>query len=140
MVFLCITKVSVFIRTVYESKMFFFRQIQVDYVGRNILSKLLNEWRLMDELGVLRAIYLLGSGIFRIPGFWCFGYLFVDILNFLNLTLHFPHPGDLLQHFLTVIFDKLDKGESWDDDFELNMLLQVNAHVKAILIWFGRLV
>ncbi|KAF7120842.1 hypothetical protein RHSIM_Rhsim13G0049200 [Rhododendron simsii] len=66
---------------------------QVDYVGRNILSKLLNEWRLMDELGVLRAIYLLGS-------------------------------GDLLQHFLTVIFDKLDKGESWDDDFELNMLLQ----------------
>ncbi|GMP44141.1 hypothetical protein CsSME_00013206 [Camellia sinensis var. sinensis] len=66
---------------------------QVDYIGRNILSKLLYEWRLMDELGVLRAIYLLGS-------------------------------GDLLQHFLTVIFDKLDKGETWDDDFELNMILQ----------------
>ncbi|KAI8015972.1 Mitogen-activated protein kinase kinase kinase 5 [Camellia lanceoleosa] len=65
---------------------------QVDYIGRNILSKLLYEWRLMDELGVLRAIYLLGS-------------------------------GDLLQHFLTVIFDKLDKGETWDD-FELNMILQ----------------
>lgn len=32
---------------------------------------------------------------------------------------------DLLQHFLTVIFNKLDKGESWDDDFELNMVLQV---------------
>lgn len=66
---------------------------QVNYIGRNILSKLLYEWRLMDELGVLRAIYLLGS-------------------------------GDLLQHFLTVIFDKLDKGEAWDDDFELNMILQ----------------
>lgn len=33
--------------------------------------------------------------------------------------------GDLLQHFLTVIFNKLDKGETWDDDFELNTLLQV---------------
>lgn len=33
--------------------------------------------------------------------------------------------GDLLQHFLTVIFNKLDKGESWDDDFELNTILQV---------------
>ncbi|GFY96777.1 Spc97 / Spc98 family of spindle pole body (SBP) component [Actinidia rufa] len=66
---------------------------QVDYVGKNILSMLLYEWRLMDELGVLRDIYLLGS-------------------------------GDLLQHFLTVIFDNLDKGVSWDDDFELNMILQ----------------
>ncbi|KAA8519662.1 hypothetical protein F0562_013893 [Nyssa sinensis] len=66
---------------------------QVDFVGRHILSKLLYEWRLMDELGVLRAIYLLGS-------------------------------GDLLQHFLTVIFNKLDKGELWDDDFELNTILQ----------------
>ncbi|KAL6995576.1 hypothetical protein U1Q18_005711 [Sarracenia purpurea var. burkii] len=66
---------------------------QVDHVGRNILSKLIHEWRLMDELALLRAIYLLGS-------------------------------GDLLQHFLTVIFDKLDKGESWDDEFELNMILQ----------------
>lgn len=66
---------------------------QVDYIGRNMLSKLLCEWRLMDELGVLRAIYLLGS-------------------------------GDLLKHFLTVTFDKLDKGECWEDDFELNMILQ----------------
>lgn len=48
----------------------------------------------MDELGVLRTIYLLGS-------------------------------GDLLQHLLTVMFNKLDKGESWDDDFELNTVLQV---------------
>jgi len=28
-----------------------------------MLLKLMNEWRLMDELAVLRAIYLLGSGI-----------------------------------------------------------------------------
>ncbi|KAG5543385.1 hypothetical protein RHGRI_016200 [Rhododendron griersonianum] len=68
--------------------------LQVDYVGRNILLKLLYEWRPMDELGVL------------------------------HLALHLPHPGDLLQHFLNVIFDQLDKKESWDDDFELNMILQ----------------
>lgn len=37
---------------------------QVDYIGHLILSKLMKDWRLMDELGVLRAIYLLGSGIF----------------------------------------------------------------------------
>jgi gamma-tubulin complex component 5 len=37
---------------------------QVDYIGRHILSKLMTDWRLMDELAVLRAIYLLGSGIF----------------------------------------------------------------------------
>ncbi|TXG52340.1 hypothetical protein EZV62_021509 [Acer yangbiense] len=67
---------------------------QVDHIGRLILSKLMNDWRLMDELAVLRAIYLLGS-------------------------------GDLLQHFLTVIFNKLDKGETWDDDFELNTILQI---------------
>ena len=33
--------------------------------------------------------------------------------------------GDMLQQFLITIFDKLDKGSSWDDDFELNTLLQV---------------
>ncbi|XP_042046707.1 gamma-tubulin complex component 5-like isoform X1 [Salvia splendens] len=66
---------------------------QADYIGRTMLSKLLNDWRLLDELGFLRAIYLLGS-------------------------------GDLLQHFLSVIFNKLDKGESLDDDFELNTILQ----------------
>ncbi|XP_068481400.1 uncharacterized protein [Phaseolus vulgaris] len=71
----------------------FYIQKQVDYIGVNILLKLMNEWRLMEELAVLRAIYLLGS-------------------------------GDLLQHFLTVIFNKLDKGEAWDDDFELNTILQ----------------
>lgn len=37
---------------------------QVDYIGSHMLSKLLKDWRLMDELEVLRAIYLLGSGIF----------------------------------------------------------------------------
>lgn len=34
----------------------------MDYIGSLILSKLMNGWRLMDELAVLRAIYLLGSG------------------------------------------------------------------------------
>ncbi|KAK8946948.1 hypothetical protein KSP39_PZI006904 [Platanthera zijinensis] len=32
--------------------------------------------------------------------------------------------GDLLQGFLNVIFDKIVKGESWDDEFELNTTLQ----------------
>lgn len=73
---------------------------QVDKIGSHILSKLLYDWRLMDELGVLHAIYLLGS-------------------------------GDLLQHFLTVIFNKLDKGESWDDDFELNTVLQESIRNSA---------
>ncbi|KAJ4967342.1 hypothetical protein NE237_019191 [Protea cynaroides] len=73
---------------------------QVDYIGGHILLKLLNGWRLMDELGVLRAIYLLGS-------------------------------GDLLQQFLTVLFEKLDKGECWDDDFELNTILQESIRNSA---------
>ncbi|CAJ1973361.1 unnamed protein product [Sphenostylis stenocarpa] len=75
-------------------------QKQVDYIGVNMLLKLMNEWKLMDELAVLRAIYLLGS-------------------------------GDLLQHFLTVIFNKLDKGEAWDDDFELNTILQESIRNSA---------
>jgi len=33
--------------------------------------------------------------------------------------------GDMLQQFLITIFDKLDRGSSWDDDFDLNNLLQV---------------
>lgn len=37
--------------------------LQVDKIGGQILSKLMYDWRLMDELGVLRTIYLLGSGI-----------------------------------------------------------------------------
>ncbi|KAE9609391.1 hypothetical protein Lal_00020252 [Lupinus albus] len=75
-------------------------QKQVDYIGRNMLLKLMNEWRLMDELAVLRAIYLLGS-------------------------------GDLLQHFLTIIFNKLDRGEALDDDFELNTILQESIRNSA---------
>ncbi|KAM3341979.1 gamma-tubulin complex component 5 [Capsicum galapagoense] len=73
---------------------------QADCIGRNILSKLLREWRLLEELEVLRAIYLLGS-------------------------------GDLLQHFLTVVFNKLDKGEGLDDDFELNTTLQESIRYSA---------
>ncbi|KAI3440328.1 Gamma-tubulin complex component [Psidium guajava] len=73
---------------------------QVDYIGKQILLKLMHDWRLMDELAVLRAIYLLGS-------------------------------GDLLQHFLTVIFNKLDRGEKCDDDFELNTLLQESIRNSA---------
>ncbi|KAK9164376.1 hypothetical protein Syun_005278 [Stephania yunnanensis] len=73
---------------------------QVDCVGKHILLKLMNDWKLVDELAVLRAIYLLGS-------------------------------GDLLQQFLTMLFNKLDKGESWDDEFELNTLLQESIRNSA---------
>lgn len=73
---------------------------QLDHIGKKILSKLMGEWRLMDELSVLRAIYLLGS-------------------------------GDMLQQFLITIFDKLDIGNSWDDDFELNNLLQESIRNSA---------
>jgi gamma-tubulin complex component 5 len=77
-----------------------FFPFQVDHIGKQILSKLMGEWRLMDELFVLRAIYLLGS-------------------------------GDMLQQFLITIFDKLDRGSSWDDDFELNNLLQESIRNSA---------
>ncbi|XP_010477302.1 PREDICTED: gamma-tubulin complex component 5-like [Camelina sativa] len=73
---------------------------QTDYIGKVILSRLMNDWKLMHELAVLRAIYLLGS-------------------------------GDLLQHFLTVIFDRLGKGESSNDDFELNIILQESIRNSA---------
>ncbi|KAL8227385.1 hypothetical protein R6Q57_017217 [Mikania cordata] len=78
----------------------FYIKKQVDNIGSQILSKLLHEWKLMDELGVLRNVYLLGS-------------------------------GDLLQHFLAVVFKKLDKGESWDDNFELNTVLQESIRNSA---------
>ncbi|KAL3617819.1 hypothetical protein CASFOL_038140 [Castilleja foliolosa] len=78
----------------------FYIKKQADYIGRTMLSKLLHDWRLLDELGVLRGIYLLGS-------------------------------GDLLQHFLSVVFNKLDKGESLDDDFELNTILQESIRNSA---------
>ncbi|XP_042427323.1 gamma-tubulin complex component 5-like isoform X2 [Zingiber officinale] len=35
---------------------------QVVHVGKQMLSRLMNDWKLMNELGVLHAIYLLGSG------------------------------------------------------------------------------
>ncbi|VVA95921.1 unnamed protein product [Arabis nemorensis] len=73
---------------------------QVDYIGKVILTKLMNDWKLLHELAVLRAIYLLGS-------------------------------GDLLQHFLTVIFDRLGKGEASNDDFELNIILQESIRNSA---------
>ncbi|KAK7828584.1 hypothetical protein CFP56_030094 [Quercus suber] len=38
---------------------------------------------------------------------------------------------ECLTHFLTVIFNKLDKGETWDDDFELNTLLQESIRNSA---------
>lgn len=46
-----------------------------------------------------------------------------DVNMFLMIQLE--SSGDMLQQFLITIFDKLDKGNSWDDDFELNTLLQV---------------
>lgn len=46
-------------------------------------------------------------------------------VSFVNRIGTLLSPGDLLQHFLTVIFNKLDKGESLDDEFDLNMILQV---------------
>ncbi|OWM80759.1 hypothetical protein CDL15_Pgr006789 [Punica granatum] len=78
----------------------FYIKKQVDLIGKQILSKLILDWRLMDELAVLRAIYLLGS-------------------------------GDLLQHFLAVIFNKLDRGETWDDEFDLNTILQESISNSA---------
>lgn len=77
-----------------------FIQQQVDHVGQQILSKLMDEWRLMDELAVLRAIYLFGS-------------------------------GDLLQQFCSVLFNKLDRGEPWDDYYELNTMLQESIRSSA---------
>ncbi|THU73829.1 hypothetical protein C4D60_Mb04t26970 [Musa balbisiana] len=73
---------------------------QVDHVGKHMLLRLMNDWKLLDELGVLRAIYLLGS-------------------------------GDLLQQFLIVTFNKLDRGDIWDDEFELNTMLQESIRNSA---------
>lgn len=86
----------------------------------------MNEWGLMVELAVLRIIYLLGSGIL-----WHAELLVLDCVGLQTSQVPdvfadvFLSIGDLLQHFFTVIFGKLDKGETWDDDFELNTILQV---------------
>ena len=50
-------------------------------------------------------------------------------INMLIIQLEFS--GDMLQQFLITIFDKLDKGNSWDDDFELNTLLQESIRYSA---------
>eukprot|EP00252_Welwitschia_mirabilis_P025062 TRINITY_DN7691_c0_g1_i2.p1 TRINITY_DN7691_c0_g1~~TRINITY_DN7691_c0_g1_i2.p1 ORF type:complete len:334 (-),score=42.62 TRINITY_DN7691_c0_g1_i2:490-1491(-) len=60
----------------------------------------MEEWRLMDELAILRAIYLFGS-------------------------------GDLLQQFCDMLFNKLDRGEPWDDYYELNTMLQESIRSSA---------
>ncbi|MCO5582810.1 hypothetical protein L7F22_036710 [Adiantum nelumboides] len=75
-------------------------QKQVESVGKQVLNKLMNEWRLMEELSVLRAVYLIGS-------------------------------GDLLQQFSSVLFNKLDRGEPWDDFYELNTMLQESVRSSA---------
>ncbi|MCO5592215.1 hypothetical protein L7F22_046213 [Adiantum nelumboides] len=72
----------------------------VESVGKQVLNKLMNEWRLMEELSVLRAVYLIGS-------------------------------GDLLQQFSSVLFNKLDRGEPWDDFYELNTMLQESVRSSA---------
>ncbi|GAQ81443.1 Spc97 / Spc98 family of spindle pole body component [Klebsormidium nitens] len=35
---------------------------QVDHVGARLLARLMGEWQLIEELAILRAVYLLGSG------------------------------------------------------------------------------
>ena len=56
-----------------------------------------------------------------------------DINMFQIIQLEFS--GDMLQQFLITIFDKLDKGNSWDDDFELNTLLQVSTFQIYFVIY-----
>ncbi|KAL2611090.1 hypothetical protein R1flu_022782 [Riccia fluitans] len=77
-----------------------FLQKQIDRVGQQLLAKLMGEWRLMEELALLRAIYLVGS-------------------------------GDLLQQFASVLFNKLDRGEPWDDFYELNTMLQESVRSSS---------
>lgn len=73
---------------------------RVHAVSQQLLERLMGEWRLMEELSLLRAIYLVGS-------------------------------GDLLQQFASVLFNKLDRGESWDDYYELNTMLQESVRSSA---------
>eukprot|EP00250_Pteridium_aquilinum_P014873 c22252_g1_i2 orf=130-3138(+) len=75
-------------------------QMQVEGVGKQVLNKLMGEWRFMEELSILRAVYLIGS-------------------------------GDLLQQFSSVLFNKLDRGEPWDDFYELNTMLQESVRSSA---------
>lgn len=73
---------------------------RVHSIGQQLLERLMGEWRLVEELALLRAIYLVGS-------------------------------GDLLQQFASVLFNKLDRGESWDDYYELNTMLQESVRSSA---------
>ncbi|XP_024519215.1 gamma-tubulin complex component 5-like [Selaginella moellendorffii] len=73
---------------------------QVNAIGAQLLEKLMGEWRLMEELSLLRSLYLMGS-------------------------------GDLLQQFSFVLFNKLDRGEPWDDFYELNTMLQESVRSSA---------
>lgn len=47
-----------------------------------MLLKLMNEWRFMDELAVLRAIYLLGSGICLLFGLFLFFFILYIVLEY----------------------------------------------------------
>ena len=51
---------------------------------------------------------------------------------FSHMSIHLELSGDILQEFLISIFGKLEKGESCDDDFELNTILQVS---KLKILW-----
>lgn len=57
---------------------------QVDLIGKQILSKLMFDWRLMDELAVLRAIYLFGSGIRALVGSGKWGKFPIIIIIFFS--------------------------------------------------------
>ena len=61
----------------------------------------------------------------------CFS-IFVYMACIWNLNETVKFSGDLLQHFLAVIFNKLGKGELTNDDFELNIILQVTKFDLAL--------
>lgn len=146
---------------------------QVHAVSHQLLERLMGEWRLMEELVLLRAIYLIGSGTHTQSSFWqggCKMHFLMDQVvgefvmwsisrfcclwrrgsarlpfsllgccifhrgwHFLNgpkLLLSGVWIGDLLQQFASVLFNKLDRGESWDDYYELNTMLQVRWMIR----------
>eukprot|EP00850_Spirogloea_muscicola_P022069 SM000275S10325 [mRNA] locus=s275:54227:62225:- [translate_table: standard] len=67
---------------------------QICVIEQRLLSCFMKDWRLCEELSLLRSLYLLPS-------------------------------GDLLQTFTEKLFVRLDIEQAWDDDCELNALLQV---------------
>eukprot|EP00850_Spirogloea_muscicola_P000751 SM000003S10996 [mRNA] locus=s3:236425:244667:+ [translate_table: standard] len=66
---------------------------QMCVIEQRLLSCFMKDWRLCEELSLLRSLYLLPS-------------------------------GDLLQTFTENLFIRLDMEQAWDDDCELNALLQ----------------